>query len=369
MEGLYAKMSIKKDLKREGIEIIGKLDTLTINSLAKNISSILSQTFPELELNTNELFRNISRLDMYYARLPQGVSAKYFYKNKSIYFSNTVDSQNLTAVAMHECIHYLQEKCDEKGNILRLGLCDYTSKGSPDIGINEAAVQLMASKCLNKPYENVKYFDIDLPTNSPSYYTLECTLVNQMAYVVGENVLFDSTLNSNDNFKNQFISLTSQDVFYNIERNIDLLVEAQEKLTSAYANLQEFDTDIYFIKESNKEINKLKNKIKKLFLDTQNLILTSYFDSVINLVYTQKTIENYRNKLYLFKNYIGQIDGDTFFNDYYINKMVELEKKYETDKTEITDLVVVKHNFISTLFRRIKAILGLNPKYAKIKNN
>ncbi len=362
-------MSIKKDLKKEGIDIIGKLDTLTINSLAKNISSIISQTFPELNLNTNDLFRNISRLNMYYARLPQGVSAKYFYKNKSIYFSNTVDSKNLTAVAMHECIHYLQEVCDNNGNILRLGLCDYTSKSSHDVGINEAAVQLMASKCLNKPYENVKYFGINIPTNSPSYYTLECALVNQMAYVVGENVLFDSTLNSNDNFRNQFISLTSKKVFYNIEKNIDLLVESQEKLTSLYASLQEFDTDLYFIKESNKEINKQKDNIKKLFLDTQKLIFTSYFDSAINLVYTSKTIENYRNKLYLFKNYIGQVDGDTSFNDYYIDKMMELEKKYETDKTEITDLVVVKHNFISTLFRKIKTLFGFSPSYAKAKNN
>lgn len=362
-------MSIKKDLKREGIEVIGKLDTLTINSLAKNISSIISQTFPELNLNTNDLFRNISRLNMYYARLPQGISAKYFYKNKSIYFSNTVDSKNLTAVAMHECIHYLQEVCDNNGNILRLGLCDYTSKHSPDIGINEAAVQLMASKCLNKQYENVKYFGIDIPTNSPSYYTLECALLNQMAYVVGENILFDSTLTSNDKFKEQFISLTSKNTFYTIEKNIDLLVETQEKLASIYASLQEFDTDIYFIKESNKEINKQKSKITKLFLDTQKLILTSYFDSTIKLVYTPKTIENYRNKLYLFKNYIGQVDGDTFYNDYYIDKMVELEKKYESDSTEITDLVVVKHNFISTLFRKIKTLFGFKPGYAKIKND
>ena len=87
------------------------------------------------------------------------------------------------------------------------------------------------------------------------------------------------------------------------------------------------------------------------------------------MVYTTKTIENYRNKLYLFKNYIGQLDGDTSFNDYYINKMIELEKKYETDKTEITDLVVVKQNFISTLFRKIKSLFGFNPDYSKIKNN
>ena len=49
--------------------------------------------------------------------------------------------------------------------------------------------------------------------------------------------------------------------------------------------------------------------------------------------------------------------------------MMELEKRYDFDKTEITDLVVVKNNFIVTLFRKIKALFGLNSGYAKIKNN
>lgn len=121
-------MSIEKVLKKEGIEIIKPLDTLAINNLAKNIASKLSSSFPNLKLNSNELFIKISRLNMYFAKLPNGISAKYFYKNKSIYFDHNLDLSNLTDVAIHECIHYLQEKIDEKGNILKLGLCDYTNR-------------------------------------------------------------------------------------------------------------------------------------------------------------------------------------------------------------------------------------------------
>lgn len=123
-------MSIEKVLKKEGIDIISKLDTLTVNNLAKNISNKLSLSFPNLKLNSNELFIKISRLNMYFAKLPNGISAKYFYKNKSIYFDNNLDLNNLTDVAIHECIHYLQEKLDQKGNILKLGLCDYKSRFS-----------------------------------------------------------------------------------------------------------------------------------------------------------------------------------------------------------------------------------------------
>ena len=35
-----------------------------------------------------------------------------------------------------------------------------------------------------------------------------------------------------------------------------------------------------------------------------------------------------RRKLYDFKNYLGSTEGYTFFNDYYVNKMIDLENKY-----------------------------------------
>ena len=40
-------MSIETDLKKDGIEVIETLDTLKINSLAKNISQKICETFPE----------------------------------------------------------------------------------------------------------------------------------------------------------------------------------------------------------------------------------------------------------------------------------------------------------------------------------
>ncbi len=351
-------MSIKRDLKREGIEIVSKLDTLSINTLANKITDIISNTFPSLELNRNELFRSLSRLNMYYAKLNNGISAKYFYKNKSIYFSDKLAKEKLSDVAIHECIHYLQERCNKNGNIIRLGLCDFTQGNLPGIGINEAAVQLMAAKCIHSNYENVKYFDIEIQTNTPTYYPLECTLVNQMAYLIGEEVLFSSTLKADDNFKKQFISMTSEKVYYKIQQNIDVLVEEQNDLEILYSKLQNIDEKT--TRKVTREINNKKEKIKKVFLNTQQLIFTSYFDSTINLVYSPKLIENYRNKLYLYKNLIGHIDEDNFYNEYYINKMMELEKKYNPNLNQIKDLVVVKVGFFAKLIKKIKLLLGFN---------
>ena len=74
------------------------------------------------------------------------------------------------------------------------------------MALNEAAVQLMTMRCTKAKFDTVKYFDIELPSNSPDYYTLECNLVRQMAYITGEYVLYNSTLYGNDNFKDKVIT-------------------------------------------------------------------------------------------------------------------------------------------------------------------
>lgn len=227
----------------------------------------------------------------------------------------------------------------------------------------------MAAKASNLEYENVKYFDINLSTNTPMYYPLECALVRQMAYVVGEDVLFDSTIHSNNNFRDEYISLTSEKDFFTIQKNIDLLVENQSKLEVLYDALEDVGIDENFVNKIVKEIETKKSNIKELFLNTQNLILTSYFDNSINLAYTPKAIENYRNKLYLFKNLIGYYQYDNFYNEYYVNKMMELEKRYELDMTEVTDLAVIKPSFISRLITKLKLLFRLNTETERIYIN
>lgn len=64
-------MSIETDLKKDGIEVIEKLDTLTINSIAKNVSTKICNTFPNYGLTQHDLFIKLSRLDMYRAKMPE----------------------------------------------------------------------------------------------------------------------------------------------------------------------------------------------------------------------------------------------------------------------------------------------------------
>lgn len=360
-------MSINSELKKEGIEVIKPLDTLSVISIAKNVATKLVVAFPEQNLNCNDLFIKLSRLNMYVAKMPAGMScAKYYYRNSSIYFSDDIDFSNIDSLATHECIHYLQELRDTKNNLIHLGLCDFTSSKLPGMALNEAAVQLMSSKALCEKTDTVKYFDITLPTASPYYYALECNLISQMAYITGEYALFNSTLYSNDSFKRKFISLTSEKTFYTIQNNLDKLIVFEDALTSEALKLRNSDISIKTIAKIEKDISRLRSKISELFINTQNLILTSYFDNYFENVINVEQIEVYRRKLYNYKDLIGITSNYTFFNDYYISKMADLERIFENDSE--TSLVPIKTNFIYTLFRKFKKLFGYSNEYENVIN-
>lgn len=354
-------MSVESDLKKDGIEIIEKLDTLRINSIARNISVKLCDTFPQYGLNQNDLFIKLSRLDMYKATMPEGMAeANYFYKNTSIYFNAHIPDEDLEEFAIHECIHYLQEIKDKRNYLIRMGLCDYTEFKIYGLGLNEASVQLMASKINGIPKEYVKYFGISFETISPSYYPLECCLVNQLAYLIGEDVLFESTLKSNDTFKNKFAELTSPKAFMAIQNAIDDILYAEEDIIKLNNRIAQIDDRNKRVDGMLKKIDELKNEISLTFMRTQNLIVSSYFDHGFDAISNLEEVESYRKKLYSFKDYLGYMEGYTFFNDYYVEKMEQLEAKYTTlENGEVETAMKViskKESKLVLLFRAIKKL-------------
>ena len=355
-------MSVKSDLRKDGIEVIEKLDTLKINSIAGNVAQKICNTFPEFNLNQNELFIKLSRLNMYKAKMPEGMAeANYFYKNTSIYFNEHIQDEDLEEFAIHECIHYIQEVKDKRNYLVRMGLCDYTEFKVYGLGLNEAAVQLMASKINGIPKEYVKYFGISFETISPSYYPLECCLASQLAYLVGEDILFESTINSNDNFKEHFSNLTSPKTFTAIQNAFDEILNSEEEIIKLNNRIATIDDRNKKVDGMLEKIDELKSEISLTFMRTQNLIISSYFNSTFNNISTLEDVENYRRKLYNFKDYLGSMEGYTFFNDYYVNKMVQLEEKYNAiENGEIETAIKViskKENIFVSIFRAIKRLI------------
>lgn len=351
-------MSIESDLKKDGITVIGKLDTLSINTIARDIAEKICRAFPEQHFIFQNLFIAISRIPMYIADIPAGFAeATYFYKNSSMYFKNGLDIDELEKFAVHEFIHYLQEIKDKKGHLLRLGLCDFDDIKVCGMGLNEGAVQLMASKAIDSKEEIVKYYGISLPTTSPTYYPLLCNLVKQMAYVAGDDILYDSTFYGTCTFKETFSNLCGLNNFLKIQSNLDKIMETEEKAIKLDNKLISDDVEGSKAQKIAKKIDKCKEKIKDLFFETQNLIYSSYFNTQFNKISTTADIDEYRLRLYNYKNYIGISDNYSNFNDFYINKMMDLDNKYESIMNN-TNLVVINNSKVSSFFRKLRAILG-----------
>lgn len=366
-------MSIESDLRKDGIEVLRELDTLRINSIARTVSKSLCETFSNFNLNQNELFIKLSRLNMYIAKMPEGMSeANYFFKNTSIYFNENISDDDLEEFAIHECIHYIQEVKDKKNYLLRMGLCDYTEFKIYGLGLNEAAVQLMSSKVLGIPKEYVKYFNISFETNSPSYYPLECCLVNQLAYIVGEDILFESTLNSNNNFREKFIELTNYKSFMQIQNYIDDILSFEEEIIKINNKIIQIDNRNKKVDNMIQKINSLKSNITNTFIKAQNLIVSSYFDKAFYSISNLEELENYRRKLYNMKDYLGSTEGYTYFNDYYVDKMIALEDKYNLLENGISHdslyLVKRKSSKILELLKHIKRLFIKNDLKSKEHN-
>ena len=106
------------------------------------------------------------------------------------------------------------------------------------------------------------------------------------------------------------------------------------------------------------ESEELKNEIMLTFLRTQNLIISSYFNTAFNKISTLEDVEKYRRKLYNFKDYLGSTDGYTFYHDYYVEQMAKLEHKYnilENGGNETAlDVKNRKENLFISLLKKIK---------------
>lgn len=326
-------MNIDSTLKKEGIKIINSLDAIDINNIANTISSTMTKVFPEHHICQSDLFIAIARLNMYVAEMPNDMAiAKYFYKNNSIYFSKNINFNGLNTVVFHECIHYMQELKNQNGKLLRMGLYDMESGTPVGMGLNEAAVQLMASVATGAILDNVKYYNMELSTESPDYYPLQTALLNEMIYFTGTYPLYHSTLYSNDIFKNTFIAKSSAKTYYEICKNFDLIMEYETRLSKEIYKLSIVSEDfknLNKIKRINSKIDDYKKIILEITLETQNKIILDCFNNEFSYIKTLEDVKNFQYKLYNFKHVLINTNGYNFFNEFYIDMMNKLEEKKE----------------------------------------
>ncbi len=339
-------------LKRYGIEIISQLSTLEVNKIASNISEKICNSFPEHNINKSDLFIALSRLNMYYAKFNDNSAAKYCYKTETIFFKENLDFENLETTAIHECLHFVQTVKNNNGRLVRLGLYKPFFMFSNGLTLNEAAVQLMASDATNSPVETVKYYGLDISTNSPDYYPIECALVRQMTYFTGTYPLYHSAIYSDDIFKNTFIMKSNKATYEKIIENLDLIQEYQETLQKEilYLSYVEYNNQNSLkVVNSEHKIESLKVSIKETTLRTQELILTACTKSDLELVRDTQSVREFKDKLYNFKELLISTENYTFYNDFYCQMMEELDVKRE----------LIKKYGVLTVFKDIRESFAL----------
>lgn len=371
-------MNLDYLLKKEGITDIQELDASQIKIISKDLAIKLCLAFPEHDLDRQALYNSFCALDMYTASMPKDSSgAKYFKDFNSIYFNKILDFSDIPEVAMHECIHFLQEnRLSDKNGFL--GLASLTT----GLALNEAAVQLMASEANMSNLVEEKYFDISIKTISPNYYPLECTLVNQLSYFTGTYPLYHSVLNSNNLFKNTFIAKFNKRIYNRIAKQLDKLLQLEEVL-NCYINELAVTENENYIKELNSIISEQKDNIKKLFFNIQNFIIRNCFSCEFNNIHTIEDLQELKHKLYKYKDIIGTSNDYTFYNDFYCDFMSALENKKEEMakykeislfKQECTALTIVEHtkeNFhlLRVFVRKIKKLFNVNKGSINDYNN
>jgi len=300
------------DLKKHGIVVIDKLPQNEINEISKYVADTLFSKFPTLNFNYAALYENINNLPMYYAQMPEGLSAAcYYYKNSSIYFCEGVDISELKKLAVHEIIHHFQEVKTPGGRLYKLGLSSFLGSKTFGNSINEAAVH----------------------------------------YLVGYGVLFESCFFADNKFYDSFKNLFGESNAYKIQEYFDKIMNIEEDIIKLASRIRSEDLSNSKFKKISSKIDKLKLSIKATFFDTQNLILKSFFDKKINEITSSAEVIKYRNLLYSFTNLIGSSDEYSFFNDFYIQKMIELDNKFNDNS-----LVIVKKSKLSLFFDKLRTL-------------
>lgn len=355
-------MSIESDLKKDGITVIEPLDTTTVNVIAKNVSKKIVAAFSNLGFNFDTLYEKFSKLPMYIADMPEGMSeASYFYKNSAIYFRDGMGLADLEKFAVHELIHNFQEQKNEKGDLTRLGLCTFKGSKPTGMALNEAAVQLLASNILENTFETATYYDITFSTVSPNCYPLLCNLIYQMAYVTGEEVLFESTFNSNDHFKNKFTALCGENVYNQVSNYFDKILETEEKIIKISNKIQKTELFTAKVDSLYKKSDELKKQLKSAYFSTQELIINSYFTNSLKTLITSDDVDRFRKKLYSFQDIIGTTTNYFFFNNYYIQMMEKLDSRYDSLSDYLDDdntyLIPKKENKFTKIINYIKKLI------------
>lgn len=328
-------MNISKDLEKLGIIPKNALKIEEKNQIAKNIADKLATNVKELSDSYNELYMRIFNCEMYYAKVDtkfKGVF--YFYKNNTIYIDENKNALEIDEYIIHENIHYLQNfsKITKKDN--RAGICQFMEFKIFGLGINEAIVQYITAKALGCEMHRTSNQTITICTNSENYYKYMTSLVGQILFLIGDKEAVESCISSTDRFENEMYN-TFEENTEKILKNFDLILN-----------------------ENNNE-NRAEDKIIEIYMQTQELIYTTYFTKMYKRPTTIKEVDEQVRKLEEYENIVGKLINISADEDKFTVFKKEMESKFFKKYIEVNrkqtknSLAVVYKNVLYNLWNKM----------------
>lgn len=314
-------MKIQKKLAKFGIEKIEELYHQDINYVAHDATNALVNTFPILEEKYNEILAKILGCKMYYCKVEDTIAkVNYILEDNSIYIDENINVFEPNEQLYHEIIHYLQVTRKKSGKIKKMGLCDFGDFSIKGLGINEAVVQYMSSKMMNKNKENIHIYGININTISPNSYPMITNLMEQLIYLIGEDVVIEEALGISDKFEDEFYN-SFEEKGHEIIKNFDKILDLKNELLTK-ENIQE--KEIY------------EDEISQFFLSTQNVMMVKYFDNIVPRLTTIEEIDFYIEKFLNYKKIIGIQDEEKYSLDFYEQYKEGIMKKFDKQLMKIS---------------------------------
>lgn len=307
-------MNIQKKLSRLGIEKIEELDKKDINYLAHYMANCMTNTFSILQDYYNEILAKMLNCKMYYAKIKGNVAkVNYIIEDDCIYIDENVNIYDPDEQLFHELIHYLQVVRKNNGKVKQIGLCNFGDFSLNGLGLNEALVQYMSAKLMKKEKQIINIYGLELKTISTNSYPVLTSLIEELVYLIGEDEIVLASINVKNNF---------EDLFYNtFEEKGKQIIKAFDRILDLKNNLLEIKEDQY--KKETTET--LEEKIRLIYINTQKIMLTKYFDKMVTMLTSIEEIDFYIEKFLNFSKGLGLIQ----------NNRLEVLNFYEEYKEEI----------------------------------
>ena len=340
-------MNAEKKIEKLGISTIREFTQREVRYIAEEVTELLVKAFPVLEEEYNNLLIRMLNCKMYLANVTENSNISninYVYDNNSIYFDAKADLTNINDKIVHECIHYLQDIRNEKGKLKKIGLCGFEELSSYGLGLNEAAVQYIASKAVENTLEVTKRTGIILKTVSTNYYPFLTNLMNQITYLMGEDSVVKATINCDEQFEEDFLN-TFEEQTSTIIKMFDKMIDLHNQKKGEQSS------------ENKENLNK---EIANIYLETQDIIMKTFFNKICGRLTTIEEVDFYVEKFLNYKPLLGIVEETRFsFDDNYERYKEQILKKFDKRMMEISKenskntLSVIYNNRLFRFFKKI----------------